>query len=330
MDASATDHSRSALLRLGRSFCWSVLVVGTLVAVAGTAAQLLSRTWWLLELATHFVAHWTVMLVALTAGWALLRRWKWVALAGLCLVWQGAQLVPLYLPSPIARPQGPTMRLLSQNVFTNNENHQAVLDLVAREDPDIVILIETNRRWVKRMEPLEATYPHTLHQPSRDNFGISIYSKRPWISAEVVRLGSAQIASLVVKYDTPEGPLQLIATHTVPPVSAAYAAYRNHQLLEVAKFVASSGLPTMVAGDLNSTPWSPAFHDLLDEGNLRNTQRGHGVAPTWTLKNLPGIPIDHVLVTEGIAVGERRVGPQIGSDHRGVIVDFAVEPQELR
>ncbi len=330
MDASATDNFKSALLRSGRFFCWSVLLVATLVAVAGVLAQLLSRTWWLFELATHFVAHWTVMLTVLAVGWAVFRRWQWVLVTMVCLAWNVAQLVPLYLPGPIARPQGETMRLLSQNVFTHNQNHQAVLDLVAREDPEIVVLIETSRRWVHKMAPLEEIYPHTLHQPSRDNFGISVYSKHPWTSAEIVRLGQAQLPSVVMMLDTPEGPLQILATHTVPPVSERYSAYRNDQLAEIGKFVASRGLPTLVVGDLNATPWSPAFHDLLKEGNLRNTQQGYGIQPTWTLKKLPGIPIDHALVTKGIAVGDRRVGPEIGSDHRGVIVDFAIAPQELR
>jgi endonuclease/exonuclease/phosphatase (EEP) superfamily protein YafD len=242
------------------------------------------------------------------------------------LAWQVAQLVPLYIAGPIARPTGPTLRVVSQNVFTHNTNYQAVFDLVEREDPDILFLIESNQRWQREMAPLEATYPFTLHIPSRSNFGLSVYAKEPWSAIEVARFGRAQLPSLVLHLDTPEGPVQLIATHTVPPINPNYSALRNEHLVELGEWIAASALPTLLVGDLNTTPWSPAFHDLVRAGYLQNTQRGYGISPTWTLHNLPGIPIDHALVTRGVAIGDRRTGPQIGSDHRAVIVDFAAAP----
>lgn len=329
MDDS-TDNFQSALLRWGRFFWISVLLAGTVIAVAGTLAQFLSRGWWGFELATHFTAHWAVLLSLLATGWAIVQRWRWVLVAMVCLAWHVAQLAPLYVSGPIATPEGATRRLVVQNVFTSNQQAEAMLALAQREQPDVLVLIETNDRWVREMKSLGTDYPHTLHQPSRDNFGLSLYSRHPWMSAEVVRLGQAQLPSIVVIYDMPDGPLQILATHTLPPVSAEYSALRNDQLRAIGTYVAARGLPTMVVGDLNTTCWSPVFHDLLEQGNLRNSQRGIGVAPTWTLGLLPGIAIDHVLVTRGVAIGDRRVGPPIGSDHRGVIVDFAVAPVELQ
>ena len=81
---------------------------------------------------------------------------------------------------------------------------------------------------------------------------------------------------------------------------------------------------TIVAGDLNCTPWSPNFVDLLKSSNLINSGLGHGLAISWTPIPITalGLPIDHVLVGDGIQVADRKVGPHVGSDHRPVIVDF--------
>jgi len=86
----------------------------------------------------------------------------------------------------------------------------------------------------------------------------------------------------------------------------------------------ATGGRAVVAGDLNATPWSPIFHRVLDLGRLRDSREGFGLHRTWPsgIHALLRIPIDHVLVGEGVTVLRREVGPHIGSDHRPVIVDL--------
>lgn len=76
-------------------------------------------------------------------------------------------------------------------------------------------------------------------------------------------------------------------------------------------------------GDFNMTPWSPKFRQLVADSHLRDTVRGFGLQPTWPA-GAPQfwIPIDHVLVSPDILVVDRRVGPDLGSDHYPVIVDI--------
>lgn len=59
---------------------------------------------------------------------------------------------------------------------------------------------------------------------------------------------------------------------------------------------------------------------------LRDSRRGFGVQPTWNARH-PWcmIPIDHCLVSEGASIVDRIVAPDVGSDHRPIIVDFRVE-----
>jgi len=59
---------------------------------------------------------------------------------------------------------------------------------------------------------------------------------------------------------------------------------------------------------------------------LPDSRAGRGIQPSWPA-SLPAalrIPIDHCLVSPGIAVVGRQLGPQVGSHHLPVIVDLAV------
>ena len=84
------------------------------------------------------------------------------------------------------------------------------------------------------------------------------------------------------------------------------------------------GPRTILAGDLNCTPWSYWFRRLLRESQLSNSAHGRGLNITWTPLRIAvcGLPIDHVLVGSEIRVSRRFVGPYLGSDHRPVVVDF--------
>ena len=79
----------------------------------------------------------------------------------------------------------------------------------------------------------------------------------------------------------------------------------------------------IVAGDFNTTPWSPHFGDLLAAAGLRNAAEGKGYIPTWPTWFWPArIPIYYVLLKGPIAVTTVRRGPAVGSDHFPIIADL--------
>ena len=84
--------------------------------------------------------------------------------------------------------------------------------------------------------------------------------------------------------------------------------------------------PTILLGDLNTTPWSHHFRRLLKQTRLLDSLRGHGVQGSWP-SFLPAplrIPIDHVLHSPEVAITGRAIGPDANSDHLPVIVDFGL------
>ncbi|MCO1498264.1 hypothetical protein, partial [Limosilactobacillus reuteri] len=69
----------------------------------------------------------------------------------------------------------------------------------------------------------------------------------------------------------PGGPVEVYAVHLASPPRPSRAAQRNTQLRRLADRIAAAdpALPRIVAGDLNITPYSPYFGDLLRDAGLR-------------------------------------------------------------
>jgi endonuclease/exonuclease/phosphatase (EEP) superfamily protein YafD len=112
-------------------------------------------------------------------------------------------------------------------------------------------------------------------------------------------------------------PVHVIAAHPVSPLTPARAAQRDRALRRLATRAAADDAPTVVMGDLNATPWSPDLQQLLASGDLRDSQVGFGLQPSYPAPLGPvGIAIDHVLHSPELTTVLRALGPSFGSDHR--------------
>jgi endonuclease/exonuclease/phosphatase (EEP) superfamily protein YafD len=121
--------------------------------------------------------------------------------------------------------------------------------------------------------------------------------------------------------------LTIVATHPASPKKAWEFADRKRQLAEVGKLARNTAGPVVVVGDLNTTSWSPYFQDLLATSGLLDSRRGFGVEASWPRASLAlmRIPIDHCLVSPEVSVLDRWIGEDVGSDHRPIVVEFALE-----
>ncbi|MCA9792481.1 MAG: endonuclease/exonuclease/phosphatase family protein, partial [Candidatus Eremiobacteraeota bacterium] len=150
-----------------------------------------------------------------------------------------------------------------------------------------------------------------------DNFGIALLSRHEPVSLEVADYG-AGVPSLLADF----GDFRLLATHPPPPINSSYHQMGQAHLARVAEVI--EGSPLILAGDLNATSWSPPLH-RLEKAGLVNSRRGFGVLTTWPTHPLfLRIPIDQVLVSPTIGVADCRVGPDLGSDHLPLVVDFTL------
>lgn len=84
----------------------------------------------------------------------------------------------------------------------------------------------------------------------------------------------------------------------------------------------------IIAGDLNTTMWSPYYKRLARDSGLANARKGFGILATWpSFYPFLRIPIDHYLVSPEVRVVDLRMGPKFGSDHRPLVADLFVPPR---
>ena len=311
------------------------------MAALGTLAALLGDFAWLLELATHFRLQYAVALLLAAVSWPLIPPLAGPAPRGLgsrlgfplaCLVLAAINLAVLrpYLgfrltPASTEAPGESRIRLVALNVHTGNARHDLVEAFLRASEADVILLTEVDDRWLTQLAGLTNRWPHQLREPRDDNFGIALLSRWPWTQARVITLGEAELPSVEARIVRGDRRLWVIGTHPLPPGTSAQATLRDGQLQAIARRVAELAGPRVLAGDLNATPWSPAFRGLEQRSGLRDTLRGRGYQASWPAGfPLFGIPLDHALISPDLRVLDRRLGPRVGSDHRPLILELAL------
>jgi endonuclease/exonuclease/phosphatase (EEP) superfamily protein YafD len=281
--------------------------------------------WWVFDLFSHFRVQYALLLAIGLVGAVALRRWVVVLLTVQILILDVMFLVPAWLPVATPAATAPRLKLLLVNVELENRRHDLVAELIRREDPDVIALVELDDEWARALEPALAPYLAREVELRNDRFGIGLYSKRPFDRASIRRYGPLGRPTAVGTLTLDGRELAVVATHPPPPVTGELSAARDRQLAELADAAPTLSDRVLVLGDLNASPWSAAFREFVGAARLYDSRRGFGLQPTWPSGSvLTGIPIDHVLYSNGLGVVDRRVGPDVGSDHRPVIATIAV------
>ncbi len=304
---------------------WLIAVLRVLVlALFGlTLTACLGAGHQVLELFSHFRVQYAGCALLGAAALLLLRDRRGALLAFVALGVNAWHVLPWYFGRPQPAPaQGATLKIFFSNVYTGNLESRRLLDVIASENPDIVVLEEIDRRWVGELSDLFHNYPASKAVPRSDNFGIGMWARLPATITEITLPGDV-VPSLSAQMDWRGNEIALLAAHPVPPVQSAMFRLRNAQLGAIANWARAATHPCVVIGDLNVSLWSPYHARLVQESGLQNARQGFGVLPTWpTHTRMMMIPLDHCLVSPNVGVHQIRVGPHIGSDHLPLIVEL--------
>lgn len=314
------------LLRRKKICLSGMLSAAGTVACCATVFGFLGRFSWFLDLFSHFRVQYFLGLAVIGAILfaAKSRKTASVFFAFACI--NLALIVPLYLgrqPPPHGGHR--SLRAMLINVNTAAGSPDRVRRAILEADPDILVLEEISAGWVAGLTWLTNSHPYSCVRPREDNFGIGLFSKRPFAESKMEYIGHAGVPTVLATIDTAQGPLRVIATHPLPPAGPGYSWRRNDQIEQLADYARSS-VPLILLGDLNVTPWNYYFRRLLKRGGIVDSAKGYGVQPTWPSHNpLLLIPLDHCLHSPDISIIHREIGPSVGSDHYPLIVDFLME-----
>ncbi len=261
----------------------------------------------------------------------------WCVLIVIALVWQLSHILPF---SPVWKTEvdltalnEQTFKLVVANLDYENAIPDGVLDELAEEQADLLLLIEIDESWDERLQPLRSRYSHFHDELRGEGLGMAIWSKFPIESAETKYLISKRRASLWVELKSNVGVINLVGVHPTPPglqdstgETRRDSRVRDAELVLVAKEIASRPTePWIVAGDFNDVAWSHTTRLFKRTSGLLDPRIGRGMYNTYIAQVPPcRCPIDHVFVSEGFTVASLDRKRVSGSDHFAVTTQLAL------
>ncbi|HVS33343.1 MAG TPA: endonuclease/exonuclease/phosphatase family protein [Thermoanaerobaculia bacterium] len=222
--------------------------------------------------------------------------------------------------------------LLMANVEMENEDHGLLLDTIRREDPDLVLAVEINARWMSALEPLSERYRHSVKQPQENWYGMVVFSRLELIKPRVEYLVQDDIPSIRTRVRLRSGvEVVLRGLHPRPPepLRDQSSAPRDAELIVAGREIErGEKVPTIVAGDLNDVAWSPTSQLFVRLSGLLDPRVGRGFYNSFNARNpLARYPLDHVFHSNHFKLVDLRRLPSIGSDHFPILITLQYEAQ---
>ena len=271
-----------------------------LVALLADHSQHLA---WLFDLASH----WQWLYLALLLACLTRCKPRWLLLLPLAVLpW--LSVAPM-LPQQAGEPRL-DLRLTTANLQQSDDASALRAWLDARP-ADLVLLQEVTPALAGQLARWP-DYPHRVLAPADSPFGLALLSRLP-LEHGRVRRDSDDIPSIEATLRSGAQAVSLSLVHPMPPLSPYWHHKRNLGLQLALQRNAAGGLPGLLAGDLNASPWSQATRKLDQLG----WYRGSDLRPTWPAlgQGWLGIAIDQVLVHGPWRIVEQELGPDLGADH---------------
>ena len=317
----------------GSAGLWLQRATFLLVGMGGVSLLALLARWSAFcELFAHFRVQYLV-LQAVTLLLVLLQRRFDLAVVVVLIAVPHLLAIAPYLPGTLRRvpavPSADDVRLVALNLQFNNGDFERARDYLLGTSADVLVISEFTPRAAQRLAFLEPGYPHRVLRPRNSAWGIAVYSRVPILETVDLPLDDGRSAQLRLRLGVAGGPVDLYALHLASPTGRGRAALRNAQLDRLAGILSvahgtAPAVPAVVVGDLNLTPFSPWFGDLLRKAGLRDARQRFGLHVTWPALPLPlWIPIDHCLVAGAIDVRSVAAGSAMGSDHLPLEISLA-------
>ena len=299
-----------------------ITVLVGLLAVA-TAAGFLDRVSWVFEPATVFRLQYAALLAA--AGVLALALWQpylVVAAVSLAAVNIAAVAPWQHAPRAAASTTGPTLRVVAFNVESANHRYDQLAPLIARLHPDVLGLVELTPGWARAAKRASSRVRPRRFVVQRGAYGMGLLSATRPTALSARRFPTDGPAVLIARFRIRGLPVTFVLVHVHTPFAGSV---HERELRALAAARPSFGPRLIVCGDFNTVSWSAQFRDFSQTAGLTDVFRGawHGYSwPSWS--PLLAVPLDHCLISSGLAVRDRQFGPSMGSDHFPLVLDVAI------
>jgi endonuclease/exonuclease/phosphatase (EEP) superfamily protein YafD len=284
-------------------------------------AERFSKLQWALELAAHW--QWAYSIVGILCLVLLMTKRTWWPLFPSILLGSSFLVQSDTLDRGVEPDNADSVLVVgTANLnFATTDFSTLVGWLSSADAPDVVFLQEFTDQAQRALSAPEILrrYPHRVEAPQPDPFGLAVLSRHPLTGAQALAEPDRRATLQLRVTLTMAGgkTVHLSALHPMPPLNAGYAQIRDQALVREARHLERLGGLALMGGDFNTTPWARGLFAI--DSQLR---RASGIAGTWpnALGWASVLPLDHVLASRGWQLLDSSRGPNLGSDHRPVIV----------
>jgi len=309
----------------------------SLALLAPAGAWIIGDRAWALDIVANFALQ--IALAALMFGlWRLARR-RWgqaaVALAAAALA---------FTPHPQGRAdraapgEGPEIELLVWNSHVDNVRAADAFRLILDSGADVVVLYESSDELLDLMrnsDALRTRYPES-RIPTRAGAGFRVLLSA-WPSRRVPRPREEAESGdpshgRTWRIEHPEGAEFLVSMiHPASPRNPARWREGNddvRRLIDAATGRLDLDLPTIYAGDLNTTPTGARSRRMTRDAGLRRAMPWTTPAGTWPTRSFwpAQVAIDDAMLTPDVRVVRWEALAAHGSDHHPVRMTLSLPP----
>lgn len=221
--------------------------------------------------------------------------------------------------------------ILVSNVLTPNKKYQKLIDLINKKEPDVVLTLETDKKWEDALSGIEKDYPHTVKIPKDNLYGMHLYSKLELEDIKVKYIITEEIPSIHGYVKLRNGArVKIHCLHPKPPSPTEddTSTKRDAELLFVGRNLRVDKESILVFGDLNDVAWSRTTKLFQKISGLLDPRIGRGFYNTFhTGYPLFRWPLDHVFHSNDFTLIELKRLHHMGSDHFPMYIKLNYEPR---
>ncbi|MGJ8610198.1 MAG: endonuclease/exonuclease/phosphatase family protein [Octadecabacter sp.] len=314
-------------------FATAIVVVGTLMPFSN------SVRWWVRAWEfprKHIAAIGVATLIAILVAPVTFGLW----LASAMLVCSAYQIYQIYPYTSFATtevtliddaPKDSQIKFLAANVLMENTRKADLINIIDREDPDVLLLMETDQGWLDALKDCLSRYTTVVAHPLDNYYGIIFATRLKTQNAEVVFLSNDNTPSIRAELFGPDGTgFNFTGLHPKPPVPGTDSKRRDEEIKKAAKMAGNADWPTVCMGDFNDVAWSWTTKRFKRYGGFLEPRIGRGTFSTFHAQYpLISLPIDQLYITAGIGLVSFSRLEEFGSDHFPVsaVISFHNETQ---
>lgn len=216
--------------------------------------------------------------------------------------------------------------MLAINVLMQNTRYDDLISIIDREDPDILLLMETDAAWADNLDRALGRYETIKAHIADDHYGMIFATRLDVTEAKFLWPVDDSTPSIKAILGAPNGPMfNFIGLHPRPPVPGNDTATRDRQIKEAALRTSSTERPTVVMGDFNDVSWSWTTKRFKRYGDFREPRVGRGMISSFHAEHMfMRFPIDQLFVTQNVGLVSFGRLEKFGSDHFPIIASVYI------